>query len=79
MFEGALADPETLGRVVKKGTACTTESFLGVAQRAWAMKTGRDDLDFPARDRHPNRPKGKRWKVEDLPRLVPKLWKKFGE
>lgn len=81
-FEKALADPESLLRVVREDDECQYEGFQYVASQAWEQKTGKGMDDFPARrESHPATPLGTPWsesnESDELQRRFPKLFKKF--
>jgi hypothetical protein len=79
-FEAALADPETLVKVVKEeDDDCQIEGFQYVASQAWEQKTGKASADFPSQEAGlPAEPWGTPWEEEDLEKRFPKLSKKFG-
>ena len=77
-FEAALAKPEDAAKGVGAGQECEFESFAYSAPKAYEKATG---LDFPD-DRLDlsgilENPAGTPWEEEDLPKLFPKLCKKF--
>lgn len=81
-YENALANPDSLSRVVSEdeGDETQYEGFQYAASKAWEEKTGKDIDDFPCKKlRYPRSPKGKKWSDEgpDLERLCPNLSKKF--
>lgn len=75
VYEGALVDPATIAKSVKDDE-CEDESFLFSSVDAYEELTGqempREEFDTVGD------PVGERWKEEDLPKLYPKLCKKFG-
>lgn len=89
VFRAALQNPDSLVAVVPGPYECDFESLLYVATAAYARQTGRqedDDDTFPRAvalrqglhydfDAPPTT--GTDWEEEDLPKLLPKLWKKF--
>jgi hypothetical protein len=80
VYEAALKNPESLANVLGEDEEGQIEGFQYVASKVWAEKTGGDPIDFPDNGslRPPNDPVGESWTEDDLPRLFPKLWKKFG-
>lgn len=80
VYEEALADPESLARVMKDhDDNGQIEGFQYLATQAWEAKTGRDGSEFPDSGvQHPEKPTGKEWKEDEVDRLFPKLAKKFG-
>lgn len=79
-YEEALADPESLARVMKDhDDNGQIEGFHYLASQAWEARTGRDASEFPDNGiRTPENPTGKEWKEDEVDRLFPKLAKKFG-
>jgi hypothetical protein len=80
VYEAALADPQSLVKVVKdEDDECQIEGYQYAAGHAWARKTGKDYVDFPYPQTapYPEEPSGEKWTEEDLPRRFPKLWRKF--
>jgi hypothetical protein len=75
VYEAALQDPDSLARpAASPGVeVCFFEEF-GYVDSGIMEERG---LEARVR-RHPHRLKGRRWKDEDLPRLYPKLWRRFG-
>jgi hypothetical protein len=75
VFEAALADPDSLADVAQDEDF-ELESFGYVAGEVYEQMT---DLPLPAsRTLEPAEPVGPAWKEEQLPTLLPRLWKKFG-
>ena len=78
-YEAALQNPERAGDAVEPGDEVECEDFWYVAGDAYEAATGKDDFY----DQLPNRPsqelQGEYWDEDDLPRLFPELWKRFGE
>ncbi|WP_162910437.1 DUF4240 domain-containing protein [Hymenobacter oligotrophus] len=87
VFAAALQNPDTLTAVVPGPYECDFESLLYVATAAYQRQTGKEeddtfprsvalsqglDYDFMAAETQ-----GEDWVEEDLPRMLPKLWKKF--
>jgi hypothetical protein len=82
VYETALADPESLLRVVDDVDGeCQIEGFQYAAPAAWAEKAGSDEADFPVTRGcvQPENPSGEPWEEDDLPHRFPKLWRKFAE
>lgn len=79
-YELALADPESLAKVVKERDGeCQVEGYQYVASQAWQKKTGRALAEFPRHDIAQRKdPSGENWEEEDLDARFPKLTKKFG-
>lgn len=79
VFEAAVAKPDSLAKVVGPDECCEAEGFAYAAQWAWARKTGKDFSEFP--DSPLGKGKGgisgEPWDEEALPKLLPKLCKKF--
>ena len=78
VYEAALADPESLAKVVGPDDECQVEGYQYVASRVWEEKTGKDMTEFP---RHAferkSEPSGADWEEDDLDERFPKLCKKF--
>ena len=75
VFEAALADPDSLADVAQD-EEFELESFGYVAAEVYEQMT---DAALPAsRSLEPAEPAGHAWKDDDLPALLPRLWKKFG-
>ncbi len=87
VFTAALQHPDSLAAVVPGAYECDFEGLLYVATTAYAQQTGREeDETFPRAvgvrqgldyDVMAPPTKGTDWEEEDLPKLLPKLWKKF--
>ncbi|MEQ1517260.1 MAG: DUF4240 domain-containing protein [Usitatibacteraceae bacterium] len=79
VFEAALADPESLAKVVKPDEDCQVEGFTYAAQWAWSEKTCQPFKSFPPSPLSTGAgdPTGESWEEDDLDRLFPKLTKKF--
>jgi hypothetical protein len=77
--EAALARAERAAdRAGAKSLQC--EEILGVAYEAYKQRTG-EELPMPVvrrADILTGEPAGQRWDDEDLPRLYPELWERFG-
>ena len=76
VYEAALKDPETLTMVVKKTAEC--EALLNAAWNAYEGKTGKE-LPKSAYPEGGPELRGSEWDEENLPKIYPKLWAKFGE
>jgi hypothetical protein len=78
-YESALANPESLVKIVKEDDGdCQVEGFQYVASQVWKEKTGKDYEDFPAHDIEQSAdPSGTPWEEDDLETRFPKLCKKF--
>lgn len=76
-YEAALADPETLARVVKAPGIedAFFEGFGSIAQQAIEDR-GAEPADD--REERPSTPAGATWTTEELPTLYPGLWATFG-
>ncbi|MCC3157449.1 DUF4240 domain-containing protein [Hymenobacter sp. 15J16-1T3B] len=87
VFTAALQHPDSLAAVAPGPYECDFESLLLVATKAYEQQTGREedetfpravargqglDYDFLAPPTT-----GADWEEEDLPKMLPKLWKKF--
>ena len=80
VYEATLADPESLGEILDEDNDGKIEGFQYIASQVWGEKTGLDASDFPSYEGPTRRePAGKKWTDDDLPRLFPNLWKKFGD
>jgi hypothetical protein len=79
VFEAALAKPDALAKVVGPGERCAAEGFAFAAQLAWARKTGKGVDEFPDSPLGPGKGgiSGAPWDEAALPKLLPKLSKKF--
>lgn len=81
VFTRALADPESLLEIAlsepdPKHVVLEGESLLYAAAEAYEARTA-DDLDVPVPQR-PSEPTGKAWEEDELPKMFPRLWTKFG-
>jgi hypothetical protein len=76
----AVANPDSLAKVVKPGEDCQVEGFQCAAQWIWTEKAGKDFADFPLSPLASNKDgiRGQAWSEDDLGKLFPKLSKKFG-
>ena len=76
VFEAALADPDSLADVAQDEDF-ELESFGYVAAEVYEQLT---DQPLPAsRTSEPAEPVGHEWQEDDLPALLPRLWKKYGD
>ncbi|MEN9360818.1 MAG: hypothetical protein RL095_2353 [Verrucomicrobiota bacterium] len=78
-YEAALADPESLVKVVKDhDDDCQIEGYQYVASQAWEEKTGKASESFPSHDLpKKSDTSGTQWQEEELETKFPKLAKKF--
>ena len=79
-FRRALRDPDSLLSAAKAAKGdLSHENFGYPVNRVWEEKTGEDFMptDFPLP--FGTEPTGENWEEDDLPRIVPKLWKEYGE
>ena len=75
VFEAALANPDSLADVAQDEDF-ELESFGYVAGEVYEQMT---DQPLPAsRTLEPAEPIGHEWQEEELPAMLPRLWKKFG-
>jgi hypothetical protein len=87
VYTETLKDPDYLSLIVNKGQICDWEGIMYVATSAYSKKTGKEedetfprdfamsmglDYDFGAPPT-----KGTDWTEDQLPVLLPKLWKKI--
>ena len=81
VYENALVDPESLATIsTEPGDRLTRfEEFAYIASNVYDEKAG-DEVMPDHGIRYPKEPAGKEWKEdkEELKRLYPKLWAKFG-
>ncbi|MBI2813419.1 MAG: DUF4240 domain-containing protein [Opitutae bacterium] len=75
-YEKCLRNPEAVGARAERDDRTEDEEFMYCAAEAYREKTGRElpSIEVP---RSP-RPVGETWEESDLPKLFPKLAKKFG-
>jgi hypothetical protein len=78
VFEKALADPDSLARIVGEDEDIEFERFAFVAGGVWEEKTGKSMQymlpdDFPL----PSKPEGEPPGDEEIKRRFPKLWARF--
>lgn len=80
VLAAAVADPDSLAKVVKADEETQVEGFQYAAQWIWAEKTGKDFADFPPSPLASRRDGigGQAWEEDELGKLFPKLTKKFG-
>lgn len=74
-FEATLKNPEHAAKRIEVGDEAECEDLLYVAPKAYEIKTGQELP--PRKTKHLIRPKGKRWKEDELENLFPKLCKRF--
>jgi hypothetical protein len=75
VFEAALADPDSLADLAQEEDF-ELESFGYVAAEVYEQMT---DRPLPASHTlEPAEPAGHPWREDDLPGMLPRLWKKFG-
>ncbi len=79
VLAGAVADPDSLAKVVKPGEECQVEGFQHAARWIWTEQTGKDFAHFPASPLGSNKHgiRGEAWQEQQLAKLLPKLSKKF--
>jgi hypothetical protein len=75
VFEAALADPDSLADLAQDDEF-ELESFGDVAAEVYEQMT--DLPPPPTRSLEPAEPMGHDWREEELPALLPRLWKKHG-
>lgn len=75
-FRGALNDADTIAAWISPKTESEAEDLLYVAEDAYLEVKG-DELPDSAYMKDPKKLQGKLWKEEELPKLFPKLAKKF--
>jgi len=76
VFEAALKDPQSLGRIARPDeTACEYEPFGYVARQVYQEKTG---SDLPGNRFLGGEPRGEPWEEDDLEQRFPKLWRQYG-
>jgi hypothetical protein len=75
-YEKCLRDPEAVGARAERDDRAEDEEFMYCAAEAYQEKTGRE-LPRIEVARSPT-PAGHPWEESDLPKLYPKLAKKFG-
>ncbi len=81
VYEAAIANVESLAKVVGTDEDCQVEGFFPDAAARWARKTGKKEADFPPSPLASMRDGigGKAWSEDDLPKRFPKLCKKFND
>ncbi len=79
VFEAAVANPESLAKVVSVGEKCRAPGFHGTAQSLWAKKSGKADTEFPRSplDNGKHELRGEQCDEGELGKRYPKLAKKF--
>jgi hypothetical protein len=81
VLEAAVANPDSLAKVVGPDEDTQVEGFAYAAQWMWTKKTGKEFADFPPSPLASGKAgiSGVEWQEDDLDRLFPKLAKKFAE
>jgi len=80
VYEAALADPQSLLKVVKdEDDECQIEGYQYAAAQAWSRKMVKEysEFPYPRTAPSPTEPSGENWTEEDLPRRFPRLWRRF--
>jgi hypothetical protein len=77
-FEASLADPTAAAKKINPGDDAEMELLLSAASDVYESKTKRDDIWDKAAVKRRTEPAGEEWDEEDLPKLFPRLSKKFG-
>lgn len=79
VFEAAVTDPDSLAKVVQPDEDCQVEGFSHAARWIWCEKTGEDFAKFPPSPlaRPGSGIAGQPWEEDELPRLFPRLARKF--
>jgi len=75
-FREAIKDPDSIATWITRKGEPEAEELLYVANEAY-MEVKGDELPDSAYAKDPKKLQGKPWKEEDLPKLFPKLAKKF--
>ncbi len=75
-FRRAIQNPDSIAAWIRTKEEPEAEELLYVANEAY-MEVKGDELPDSAYAKHPKKLKGKPWKEEELPKLFPKLAKKF--
>jgi hypothetical protein len=80
VLSAAVANPDSLAKVVGEDDECQVEGFQYAAQWIWVEKTGKEFADFPPSPlpSPSGGIRGEPWDEDDLDTLFPKLTKKFG-
>jgi len=76
-FEASLSKPEHAARRIAPGDEAEWEHLLSAAQDAYETKTGNADWIARAGSTPRGEPVGQSWDEADLPRLYPRLMKKY--
>lgn len=79
VFEAAVANPESLAKVVKVGESCRAEGFHYASQSLWEKKSGKTADQFPPSplDSGKHDIRGEQCEETKLAKRYPKLAKKF--
>lgn len=79
VYEAAVANAESLAKVVALDEETQVEGFYIDIASLWAAKTGKPEADFPPSPLASVRigTSGAEWTEDDLPKRFPKLCKKF--
>lgn len=78
VFEEALADPDSLAKVVAEDDFCELEGLQSLPRQVWAEVTGKDEDSFPPGAPYSGEPTGEQWDEDEVDDLFPRLAKKFG-
>jgi Protein of unknown function (DUF4240) len=86
-YSEIIKNADSLSLLLNKGEECDWEELMYVATKAYSAKSGKDeDETFPRDiavkmgldyDFNPPPTKGEDWTEDELPTLLPKLWKKY--
>lgn len=76
-FETALADPQKAARRIEPGDEAQFERLGYLAAEAYEAKSGKRDFET-RRQPVPRTLKGRAWEEEDLPRMYPRLFRRYG-
>ena len=78
-FEAALREPERAAAGVEQGEEVENEDLLSAAQNAYLVTAKEGGADFEEKTAVKRQPalQGDPWEAADLPRLYPRLWKRF--
>jgi hypothetical protein len=74
-FEAALRDADSLAELPKVPRG--VEGLLSVPTSAYEEKTGKPFPEYDLVVPHPDQPAGETWEEADLPRRLPRFWKRF--